>query len=336
MKEGEGELIISEQSPAIIDDNIVEIAEKAEKRINAVNKIKTMSLKVTNAHDWLNQAGKPYLAVSGAEKIARLFGISWRIDEPKREDEESGHFTYTYKGYFSFSGVTIEAIGTRSSKDGFFKRYSGKGEERVELPPSEIDKSDVKKAAFTNCIGNGITRLLGIRNLTWEELQAAGIKVEGMTKVEYKQTEEAAGAKDIREEIRKMILEMSAGDDNQAKALLQKFTSFIPKGKTEADRVQGKAHIKDLTEKQLQPTYGKIKEAYEKWQKEKPADKPKEGAKMEPQTSDMILAMQNASTPEECDSLLQEAVKGGIKGENYTCLVRERDKRVTVLKGELV
>ena len=337
MKEGEGELIVSEQLPAIIDDNIVEIAAKAEKRIEAVNKIKTMSLKVTNAHDWINQQGKPYLQCSGSEKIARLFGISWRIDEPKREDEESGHFTYTYKGYFSFSGVTIEAIGTRSSKDGFFKKYAkdanGKKTE-VELPPSEIDKSDVKKAAYTNCIGNGITRLLGIRNLTWEELQAAGIKVEGMAKVEYKQTEEAPESKDLREEIRKMIIEMSREDDKQAKAMLQELTSFVPKGKTEADRVIGKTHIKDLTEKQLQPTYGKVKEAYEKWQKEK-AKKPKEESKPTGIT-DMIIAMQNASTIEECDAYLQEAVKGGIKGENYTALVRERDKRVVILKGELI
>jgi hypothetical protein len=294
-----------------------------------------MSLRVTNAHDWINQQGKPYLAVSGAEKIARLFGISWRIDEPVREDEEGGHFTYTYKGYFSLSGITIEAIGTRSSKDGFFKRYRGKGDDRVELPASEIDKSDVKKAAYTNCIGNGITRLLGIRNLTWEELQVAGIKVEGMAKVEYKQAEEAPESKDLREEIRKLILEMSGGDDNQAKAILQEFTSFIPKGKTEADRVHGKSHIKDLTEKQLQPTYGKVEEAYEKWQKEKPIEQ-KESKKIESVIDDFKIAIENASTIEELDNLIGTLVKSGVKGESYTLLVRERDKRATVLKGDLV
>ena len=190
------EIVIAEEVttdvPAIADDNLVAIAEKAEKRIDAINKIKRVALKVTNHNDWIDQNGRPYLQTSGAEKVARLFGISWRIDEPEFVQEEDGHFSYTYKGYFSLQGVTIEAIGTRSSKDGFFKKYdySQKDENgkpmKVELPPSEIDKGDVKKAAYTNCIGNGITRLLGIRNLTYDDLKEAGIDVSKITQVEYK------------------------------------------------------------------------------------------------------------------------------------------------------
>ena len=77
------------------------MAQQAEKRIDAINKIKQIALKVTNAKDWVDQGGRPYLQASGAEKIARLFGISWRIDEPQVVVEESGHFEYTYKGYFT-------------------------------------------------------------------------------------------------------------------------------------------------------------------------------------------------------------------------------------------
>jgi len=168
--------------PAIADDNLMRVAEMAEKRIDAVVKIKQMALKVTNARDWTDQGGKPYLQVSGSEKIGRLFGISWRIDEPVCEPEEGGHFGYTYKGYFTLGGVTIEAIGTRSSKDPFFRKYKN-GEE---LPPSAIDKGDVKKAAYTNLLGSGITRILGMRNLTWEELSEAGITQESVSKVDFK------------------------------------------------------------------------------------------------------------------------------------------------------
>jgi hypothetical protein len=176
--------------PAIADDKLVSMAEQAEKRIEAVNKIKKLSLRVTNAHDWTDQGGKPYLQVSGSEKIARLFGISWRIGEPVKESLEGGHFSFTYKGEFTISGARIEAIGTRSSKDGFFKAYKWEGEgdnkQKVELPASEIDAGDVKKGAYTNCIGNGITRLLGIRNLTWEDLAETGITKENVGKVDYK------------------------------------------------------------------------------------------------------------------------------------------------------
>lgn len=173
--------------PAIGDSTLLALAEQAEKRVMALNKIKKAALLATNARDWTDQNGNPYLQVSGSEKVARVFGIAWKIDEPVFEQEESGHFSYTYKGYFTVAGATIEAIGTRSSKDPFFKRYAGKGDDRKELPPSEIDKGDLKKAAYTNCIGNGVTRLLGLRNLTWDDLaEFAKITKDSVSRVDYK------------------------------------------------------------------------------------------------------------------------------------------------------
>lgn len=173
--------------PALEDDQLLSIANMAEKRIEAVKKIKGLVLRVTNIHDWIDQQGKPYLWASGAEKVARLFGISWKINDPEEEFIEGGHYSFTYKGTFALGGITIEAIGSRSSKDGFFKKYGDKNEsgKRDVLPPSEIDRGDVKKAAFTNCLANGITRLLGIRNLTWEELGEAGITRDKVTTVDY-------------------------------------------------------------------------------------------------------------------------------------------------------
>jgi hypothetical protein len=173
--------------PAIADNTLIQLAEQAEKRIDAMHKIKRVALKLTNRHDWTDQNGKPYMQVSGAEKVARLFGISWQIDEPVLENEEGGHYSFTYKGYFSLAGATIEAIGTRSSKDGFFRKYDYSTGSKTELPASAIDRGDVKKAAYTNLLGNGITRILGLRNLTYEDLQEfAGISKDMIAKVEYK------------------------------------------------------------------------------------------------------------------------------------------------------
>ena len=184
---------IENDVPAISDNTIIQLAEQAEKRVDAMLKIKRLALKMTNRHDWTDQGGKPYMQVSGAEKVARLYGISWQIDEPVFETEEGGHFSYTYKGYFSLAGATIEAIGTRSSKDPFFTRYEyGPKDEngnskRTSLPPSAIDKGDLKKAAYTNLLGNGISRILGLRNLTYDDLQEfAGITKDMIGKVEYK------------------------------------------------------------------------------------------------------------------------------------------------------
>ncbi len=182
------EIIEATQNELVLSDSLIEVAQQAEKRIEAIKKIKQLVLAVTNEMDWVDQNGKPYLQASGAEKVARLFGISWRIDPPEIEHEEGGHFRYIYKGYFSLGGVTIEAIGSRSSKDGFFKKYKYEGNKRIELPPSEIDRADVQKAAYTNLLGNGITRLLGIRNLSYDDLKAAGLHIERIQRIEYRST----------------------------------------------------------------------------------------------------------------------------------------------------
>ena len=170
----------------LADDQLLAVAEAAEKRIAAVNKIKGLALRVTNHQDWTDQGGKPYLQVSGSEKVARLFGISWRLDEPTREEHEDGHFSYTFKGYFNMGAAEIEVVGTRSSSDPFFG--GGKSNRK---PPSEIDRNDVKKGAMTNCIGNGISRLLGIRNLTWDEVKSGGVQQSQVSKVDYKTSKPA-------------------------------------------------------------------------------------------------------------------------------------------------
>jgi hypothetical protein len=178
--------------PAIADDNLMRVAEMAEKRIDAVVKIKQMALKVTNARDWTDQGGNPYLQVSGSEKVANLFNISWRLDEPSVETEPDGHFTYTMRGIFSIPGRSISAEGSRSSKDPFFKKYDwikeqGKPDKKMEKPISAIDRRDVRMAALTNLLGNGITRLLGIRNLSYSDLEKyAGITKDMISTVDYK------------------------------------------------------------------------------------------------------------------------------------------------------
>jgi hypothetical protein len=341
--------LVSEGLDAVVaDDKIVEIAQRVEKRMTALRTIIIACIKRTNPSDWVDQNGKPYLMASGAEKLRWPLGISWKFDEPVREDEEGGHYSYTIKGYFTLQDYTIEAIGTRSSRDGFFKKYDyskGKGE-RVELPPSEIDRNDVKKSAITNCIGNGITRLLGIRNMTWEELKDAGLDVEKTARVEYKREPEAAGVTDSRKEIRDKVMAMADNDEKKAGDLLASFTTFVPKGQSERDRVAGKRHVKDLTEKQIGPALNTVRAEHGKWAnsqdakkkaEEKAAAPPPEPEAVEDAVSDFKVAINSATTLEELDRLVGDIVKSGIKGENYTILIRERDKRsVQIKEGKLM
>lgn len=228
---------MSEEMAVFADDEIVAIARQAQARIQAIIQIKQMSLSATEIGDWIDQDGKPYLQVSGAEKVGGLFKISWSfIDpEPLYEEDLDGHYTYTYRGEFRMAGRTIQVEGSRSSKDKFFSQYvyeEGKNRETKDVKDRD-NKRDVKMAAYTNLLGNGITRMLGIRNLSYEDLEKyAGIKRENIKGVKYRKPdmkEPGEKSKDKEEiitsvlEIRKKIGKGKTGKD---------FTIFTIKGET--------------------------------------------------------------------------------------------------------
>lgn len=171
----------------------------ALRRLEEVKNFKKIAISVTNDKDWVDQNGRPYLTGSGAEKIARVFGVNWKdMNSEKRVscDEGGEYYMYAYTATFTLGKDSIEAIGTCSCKDAFFARY--KGHQR---PMHEIDETNIMKAAYTNCIVNGITRILGIRAMTWEEVEESGhIRQETAVKVNYKENTQIAGyAKEPRD-----------------------------------------------------------------------------------------------------------------------------------------
>lgn len=167
-------------------DRTDDIIATAERRIERISKIKMYALKSTNHEDWVDMQGKPYLTSSGAEKVARLFGVKIRDVKTEKKDssDEKGKFYYyLVTGVAELKGGDdyIEAVGTCSSKDQFFAKRGGQFK-----PLSEVEETNILKAAYSNFIGNAITRLLGIRNLTWEELKTIGIAPDKVARVEYK------------------------------------------------------------------------------------------------------------------------------------------------------
>lgn len=241
---------VDKDLPVLSGDNILAVANEAEKRIEAVKKIKSLALRVVGNQDWVDENGKPYLQVSGAEKIARLFGINWRVGDSTLEFENDGHFRYIFKGEFTMGSVSIEAIGTRSSKDPFFSRASGQ-----DIPADQIDKADVMKGAYTNCIGNGITRLLGIRNLSWEELGTAGFTKEKAGRVEFKTKAEATPEETTKiTQIWDWLLTLAEGNETVARTYLADVTKFSSGGKD----IPGVTDHTKLRGQRLNIAYGKI------------------------------------------------------------------------------
>ena len=173
------ELAARPQEGGLLDtntDNILYLAEKAEKYIVAMNRIMDAALKITNELDWVLIGGKPYLQESGTTKDARLFGISIQlIGAPTVEFDNEGYKTYTYKARFMLKDQFVECEGSRSMKEDFFAKA---GKDKPLKKPDEIDDRDVKMAAYTNCLNNGIKRLIpNLRNIDVATLERAGLDV---------------------------------------------------------------------------------------------------------------------------------------------------------------
>lgn len=181
---------VTAAQPVATAEDLEFAIKTAEKTMDLVKKIKILAIKQTNKHDWVDMQGKPYLQSSGAEKIARLFGISWKICDgyPKREDkqdEKGSYYIYAYKGEFTMGGKSIEVIGTCSQRDKFFGK--DKNTETGFKNAADVDITNIMKKANTNMINRGITTLLGIRNLTWEEVENGGVEQQNAAKVTYAQ-----------------------------------------------------------------------------------------------------------------------------------------------------
>jgi len=235
----------------------------AQRRVLIIPKLIEMSLKQTTDRDWVNQNGNPYLVHSGAEKVARLFGIKLRDIKTEKfmaEDTKGKYYIYKTTGTAALPGKydSIEAVGTCSQRDKFWA-YSNK-EWKDSL---EIDETNILKASYTNFVVNSITHLLGLRNITWDMLEKAGVKTAKVQKVEYgkgsQKTEATLTEKDreTRKKLWDICLNMAAGAEEEAKFLLKRFTTF-PKDGKELFRDD----IKKLTSsKWIQAAYGKAKRA---------------------------------------------------------------------------
>ena len=184
----------------LIDSNPDLAAEILDRRVAFLARIKTASLKITNTEDWINMGGKPYLQATGCEKLMAVWGIFIKsytmiptVPEAQRMFRDGIPVAFSVEGYagcrtFSSDPDHVSKFfAGRNSDDDFFRvRYEGEGDARhkVRRPMTEIDVLDVAKSAFSNFKVHVVTEILGIRNMTWNELKAHDIKAGG--KVEFK------------------------------------------------------------------------------------------------------------------------------------------------------
>jgi len=247
-------------------DSAEDLISIAQKRVEIVGRMINTALKITTHRDWVNQNGNPYLVHSGAEKVARLFGISLsNINTAKfmAEDTKGKYYIYKTTGMAALPGRydSIEALGTCSQRDAFFGKASGEFKDT-----DKIDETNIMKASYSNFVVNAITHLLGLRNITWDQLKEAEVDADSIQEIKYEKDSKKAEVRlsnealETRKKLWDMCLELAAGAEKAAAAILEKYSSFTKNG----DTIKV-TNIKSLkSEKWIKTTYGRVKEAYEK------------------------------------------------------------------------
>lgn len=259
--------------------------ELAERQVALQKRVMTIALKLTTHRDWVDQNGKPFMCASGAEKIAPKFSVSLtdvKDERFEREDELGKFYLYRYTGTASSPhfGRLEGLIGTCSSRDQFFAYvnvWEGGQKTKVLRPMSEIDEGNIMKAAYSNLLVNAVTRLLGLRNITWEVVAAAGVDITQIAHVKYEQKSKgpdkggtkapAAGRGEMSDTKRKLgekIIELVHAQfpaltpdevKEKARELLEKYSAYTDK--------EGKAHpglrsLTDLSEGRAKSTLGRV------------------------------------------------------------------------------
>jgi hypothetical protein len=229
----ENEIVVGDDLSAGIPFNVA--VSQAEQRVEVASKIIPLVLKSTLPTDWVNHSGNPWLTSGGIERVKRsLFQID--ITDVKSERimlaDGSGGYFYKVQGKVTLKmgeyKVVQECIGACSSKDKFFGKKNGKW-----LPIEEVDEINIMRKAYTNFESNAISRILGLRGLTWDVLAQYNITPEKAATVEYKKdggssnpskSELSKDAKGVLIQAWNALVVVADGDEEKAKELLMDIT----------------------------------------------------------------------------------------------------------------
>lgn len=281
-----------------VDLNYTAMLQKFRERALFVDGVRKEALSHTKPHHWLSRKGKGgqvtfSLMGPGAERIRTIAPIGFvsvrRREERWNKEEGPGYTIYFDAEVYLGSARTglLPVMGTCSSDDDFFSTEhselpynaenpehkaaldSGEGRTssdsktiyiRRRIPATEVTKENIEKSALTNLIVNGVTRVLGIRNVSAEELAEAGIPIDKIGGFEYGSGRAASGAlapadEQKRAEMRQWLVEMNGGDEGKALAALKKLTAF--------NDYPGCEGWERLTVKQIARKHPELKAAYD-------------------------------------------------------------------------
>lgn len=161
---------------------------EAEKKVALIPRFFGVLAKIAYTGDWTQFGDKGWLGGAGAERVALALGIQIDFDpfeQPPKEmcqDDQGDFYRYKRVARVSYMGRSMLAEGYSSTRKKFYGYTSAKGWR----PLSEINEEYIIADAKTSCIQEGVTRLLGLRNIPVEELNKYKIQLKRAQEVPFK------------------------------------------------------------------------------------------------------------------------------------------------------
>jgi hypothetical protein len=248
------------------------------KRERVLDYIKHAALRMTRAQDWQDMGGRPFLMSYGVEKLCQFYGISFERPTIERVDEQDGSTRFIVSGTCrsAMLNQSFYAVGERSTAEPFFA-------DNDKRHPAKLI-ADVKAAARSTWERDGVARMLGLRNLSWADIEEmTGFKEADCGRVAFKRKAGAeAPAKtvaktspakpsastdrnvsreldDKKNDMRGWLLEMAGNDVDGAREILKEL-SHDPNG-----QYKPLESVDKMSEKQVHRFHKIIKERYEEW-----------------------------------------------------------------------
>ena len=169
-----------------------EVMARVERWNKVLDQVTLFALRQTRPQHWcaIGERGKtrPWLTGPGAENMIKRCGLRVEYCDPpytieSGRDADGPFVKYTCRLRVSLARWTsIVAEGHCTSRDAFFSR-GGK------LSHAQVDKGNLQQSAYTNALVNGVCRLLGIRNMTWgelEEITGGNVSVDKVQHAEFR------------------------------------------------------------------------------------------------------------------------------------------------------
>jgi hypothetical protein len=201
--------------------SLEEFVNSVDLRVRKLEALKRLVFKSTRPSDWVLMSGiggkqTVYLQAKGAESLAASLGIGWDKPDIEKTELNDGHYEYEFSGNFHLGGRSIWVVGTRASNSPFFVGRDNK-------PVEAISHGNVKKSAYTNWLNNGIKTILGIKNITPEDLADNGINLKGATGIDYKKSKETNTISEAQKKRLYAISKKNNWNDDAVKKLLSAY-----------------------------------------------------------------------------------------------------------------